>query len=430
MIHKPELCPAKNHLHTSPDHPYSGSVPKTAMSHITSLTHPASSRLQALQWHCCLVGALIAVPPLLKAQLVISGNENKINLTSGAAQVVDGAGPDSISILNFSTWPPTVQHLDNVPNTVLGPPSNIAITPDRSLALIANSIKLDSSAAAKWVPNNEIHLLDLTENPPRITGQVQAGLQPSGMSISRDGKFALVANRAQGTVTLLTIDKKAGVRAVDSVRVCTAEESVSDVAISPDGKLALASAQKGGFLAVLSIEKNQVKFTGRKISVYGQPYRTLITPDGQLGITAGIGYGNAVDSDAISIVDLRGGQQKTIDHIPIGSGPESMELSPNGQLLVAVVMNGSNLAPDHRDLTRNGLLEVLVRRGTTFEKSDSIPIGPIPEGVAFTSDGKHLVVQSHSTRNLWILRVYGNSIRDTGHRIKVPGMPSSLRASP
>ena len=366
---------------------------------------------------------------LLYAQLVLSGNENKIDLTSGAPRVVPNAEPDSISILDFSTFPPTVQHIANVPNTVIGPPSNIAITPDRSLALIANSLTLDPNNATNWLPASEIHLLDLQSKPPRIVGHVKAGKQPSGLSISRDGKFALVANRAEGTVTLLRIHEKR-VRAVETVKVCTPEENLSDVAINPDGTLALASAQKGGYLALLRIEKGHVEFTGRKISAYGQPYRCVITPDGQLALTAGQGFGNALDRDAITVIDLRANPIQTIQYIAIGAAPESLEISPDGRLLAAVVMNGSNLAPDNPHHSDHGVLEILVRRGNTFEKIDARAVGPIPEGVAFTSDGRYLIVQCHPMRELWVFQVERESVRDTGQRIRVPGMPSSLRAAP
>jgi hypothetical protein len=56
-------------------------------------------------------------------------------------------------------------------------------------------------------------------------------------------------------------------------------------------------------------------------------------------------------------------------------------------------------------------------------------IGRIAEGVAFTSDGKYLVVQCHRHRELWVFSVERGRLKDTGERIKVPGNPSSLRAS-
>jgi len=70
----------------------------------------------------------------------------------------------------------------------------------------------------------------------------------------------------------------------------------------------------------------------------------VITPDGELALTAGQGYGNGIDRDAITVIDLKSKPMRTIDYIPIGTVPESIEISPDGKLLAAVVMNGSNLA--------------------------------------------------------------------------------------
>ena len=55
--------------------------------------------------------------------------------------------------------------------------------------------------------------------------------------------------------------------------------------------------------------------------------------------------------------------------------------------------------------------------------------GPIPEGVAFSPDGKHIVVGCHPTRKLWVYDVDGETVRDSRVRIDVPGMPSSLRTA-
>ncbi len=363
------------------------------------------------------------------AQLMISGNENKLDLTSGAARGIANSQPDNLTLLNFATFPPNATTIENVSNTVIGPPSNIAITPDGSLALIANSAKPDPADATKTVPLNEIHLLDLTANPPRITGHVTVGSQPSGISITPDGRLALVANRAGGSVSVLRLAGKSATH-LGEVKVGEPAASASDVAISPDGKLALVSLQKASLLAELKIDGENVALTGRKFSVYGQPYRVIVTPDGRFAVTSGAGYStNGVDLDAVSILDLKADPPRAIQHLPTGSGPESVEISPDGQLLAVVTMDGSNLGPDNPHRTAAGGLYLYRRTKHGFDFSQHLPTGRIPEGVAFTSDGKYLVVQCHPDRELRIYRVRGGKVKDTGERVKVPGMPSSLRAA-
>ncbi|HEU0008361.1 MAG TPA: YncE family protein [Verrucomicrobiae bacterium] len=363
------------------------------------------------------------------AQLVISGNENKIDLTSGGPKVIRPGASDSISILDFAKFPPTVEHLLDVPNSVVGPPSNIAITRDRKVALIANSLKIDPANPTNWVPEDFVYVVDLAAKPPKVVGQVTTGRQPSGISIAPDGRFALVANRADGTVSILSL-RGQEITVRKTVTVCLPAESPSDVAIAPDGKLALVSAWKGGYIAVLKIDGENITATGQKISTYGQPYRVVITPDGELALTAGMGFGNGLDRDAVTVIDLHSKPIRAIQHVTIGSVPESIEISPDGKLLAAVVMNGSNLAATDPNHSEHGGVLLLARKGKTFHVVEELPIGRIPEGVAFTPDGKYLVVQCHPDRELWIFSVNGGRLRDTGQRIKVPGMPSSLRASP
>lgn len=356
---------------------------------------------------------------------MISGNEYKVDLTTGTPKFIAGAKPDTLTILNFSSIPPAVAHLEGVSNSVIGPPSNIAIAPDESIALIADSIQQDPANPAKYVAAARIRVVDLKANPPAIIQEIESGKQPSGMSISRDGTFALVANRADGTVSLLGIDGKT-ISIKYTLEVCKPEQNVADVAIAPDGRTALASVCDGGYLALIHVRGDTLTLDPRKLSTCGKPYRVAITPDGALGVTAGSGQG-LPDTDAITVVDLIQDPPRTTDYIPIGAGPESLEVSPDGKLIAAVLIGGSNMPKGTPFHDVEGKLVVLVRRGKTFEVTQVLATGAIPEGVAFSPDGKHIVVGCHSSKKLWVYDVDGEIVRDSTLRIDVPGMPSSLR---
>src|SRR4051794_3415991 len=97
-------------------------------------TGPAAIFLSAL---------LLALPHAARGQIMLSGNENKIDLTQGGQKVIPNAPPDTLSLIDFSKTPPAVFNVEGVTNTVVGPPSNIAISPDRRVALVANSIKVE-----------------------------------------------------------------------------------------------------------------------------------------------------------------------------------------------------------------------------------------------------------------------------------------------
>lgn len=367
-------------------------------------------------------GTLFAATPW-----VISGNEAKLDLATGVTRVVAGSGSDSLTLLNFSSRPPQVTHLTNISNTVLGPPSNIAITPDGRLALIADSVRLDPANPGKWLPHRGIHVLDLTTSPPQLRGAVEAGLQPSGLSVSPDGTFALVANRAGGSVTRLNLNGHSVIPAA-TVSFTVGTNEVSDVAISPDNRWALASVREGGHLRVLRCDAGTLGVTDRKISTYGRPYRVVFTPDGEFALTAGQGSGNATDIDAMTIIRRRGDEFKTVDFVALASGPETLEVSPDGKLVAALLMNGSNLAPGTNGYTDHGLLVILARQGERFVRTQTLAVGRIPEGVAFSPDGRTLIVQCHPDRELRLYPVRRGRVGERYNRILVPGFPSALRA--
>ncbi|QDU81642.1 Lactonase, 7-bladed beta-propeller [Polystyrenella longa] len=366
------------------------------------------------------------------AQLMLSGNENKIDVHTGAARVVPGSHPEagSISILDFSQFPPRVEHLPGIENTVVGPPSNIAITPNHELALIASSLKIDPNDETQYAPDDLIHVLDLTTEPPQVIQEIHYGSQPSGMSITPDGKLAIVANRAAGSISILRIREKQ-VTPLTMIKVDEPEASVSDVAISPDGKTGLISVQEGCYLAQFTIDDEQVELNGRRFNTFGRPYRCVISPDGQFGLTAGAGSGDgAPNIDALTVIDLQADRPHTTDIVPIGAIPESIEVSPDGKLVAAVVMGSSNYDASNPLFKDDAEVVLLERNEDSYKVVQRLPLKRIPEGVAFTSDGKYLVVQCHLAKELFLYKVSGQRLEDTGYRIKVPGYASSLRAAP
>src|SRR6516164_5561598 len=138
-----------------------------------------------------------------RAQMLITGNDEKVWFDETGKTVNQPPGKDTVSIIDIhDAATPLI-------NTIIGPPVNLAITPDQHLALVANSLDwVKDGDGWKGVPDNKIYVIDLTASPPTQIGVVEAGKQPSGMAINRAGTLALVANRADDTVSVLSIDGK------------------------------------------------------------------------------------------------------------------------------------------------------------------------------------------------------------------------------
>src|SRR5271163_3737956 len=224
--------------------------------------------MKAFLWLLALsaaAGAVLASTGSAGAQLLITGNDEKVSFDETGKTVTHPPGKDTVSIIDIRepTKPRIVANLPLM-NTITGPPVNLAITPDEHLALVANSLDwVKDGAGWKGVPDNKIYVIDLTASPPVQIGTVEAGKQPSGMAINRAGTLALVANRADDTVSVLAINGKE-VKLVDTVSVSSGgpnKEQPSAVAITPDGKRALVAKFLANKVGLLTIDGQKVTYT-------------------------------------------------------------------------------------------------------------------------------------------------------------------------
>ena len=94
----------------------------------------------------------------------------------------------------------------------------------------------EDNGTRKLAPTDKLFVIDLKANPPKLAQTVTVGKQPSGLSFSPKGDMALVANRADGTISVLKIDGT-NVTQTGTVQI---SPGVSHVVFTPDGKRALA----------------------------------------------------------------------------------------------------------------------------------------------------------------------------------------------
>jgi len=387
-----------------------------------------------------LAGGAIAASVLLfglatssHAQLMIVGNDQKPAFDNGKV-TMQPPGKDTLSIIDISK-PANLRIVATIPmdNTIIGPPTNLAITPNGAIALVANSVN-GVEKDGKWdvVSDDRVFVVDLKANPPAVIATLHAGKRASGMAINNAGTMALIANRDDGTITVLSIDGK-NVTVTDTVTVGAPGDSVSAVAITPDGKTALAVKANVDKVAVLSIDNGKVSYD-KKNDLPGNnfPYNVVITPNGKLALIANTGNGGSSDgnADTVTVVDLEAKPIRIIDHITVGDSPEGLVMSPKGNIAVTVEARGSNRPKDTWYYHPGGAVTVLRIDGKKVTRAGEVNVGALPEGAAFSADGTYLYVGNFIDSDLSVLRVNGTQLTDTGHRFKLPGQPASMRAGP
>ena len=375
---------------------------------------------------CVLV--LAAFPSAAGAQLMIIGNDEKATFDDAGQFVFSAPGKDTISVVDIGGNPESPKIIASLPlmNSLFGPPVNLAITPDERLAIVANSVDwVQDGAAWKPVPDNKLYVIDLKASPPKLISTVQVGKQPSGLSINARGDLALVTNREDKSISVLSI-RQDEVKLVDTVPM---GDSVAHVVFTPDGKRALAVKFPAHKVALLEVNGEKVTYTKYDMPVGLWPYNIDVTPNGKLALTADNGNAGRSDGhiDTVSVIDLEANPPRVIDRVVVGDAPEGFVISPTGEIAVAMLLRGNDGPKQSWFYNRNGRLAVLKIDGKTVTKVGEIEVGGLPEGAVFSPDGKYLYVGNFLDRDVSILKVEGTKLTDTGKRLQLPGRPASMR---
>src|SRR3954451_20580308 len=102
--------------------------------------------------------------PAQAAPLLIVGNDEKVTWDQDGKLVLSPPGHDTVVIFDLAD-PENPKALATLPleNSVVGPPTNIAIAPSGQIALFANSVDvIKDGEALKQVPNSQLYVFDLT----------------------------------------------------------------------------------------------------------------------------------------------------------------------------------------------------------------------------------------------------------------------------
>ena len=381
-----------------------------------------------MNWRAALLQAcalLTATPVLASTHDVLIGLDEKI--TFGPDGQVNGPpGKDAVLVLDIANLAkPVIRATIPLMNSLLGPPTNLQITPDGKLGLVANSVVMNQEGDVwKTAPDNKLFVIDLTANPPALADTITVGMQPSGMAISHKGDLALIANRAGKSVSVLSID--AG--KVKSLGDVPLEQEAAAVAITPDGKRAFVCMNLVSKIAVLTIAGQKVTYDkAMDIPSALNPYNIDVTPDGKYAIASNTGAMKN-NADAEVIIEATGPHPHVIDVMTPGNGPEGFAISPNGKWAAAPLLLGSGAKAADWWKTKTGQLVLMsIGPGGKLTVTGKAPLGGLPEGVVFSANSEFIYVGNYLDKDLQVFRVMNGKPAQVGPNIKLPGQPASMR---
>jgi DNA-binding beta-propeller fold protein YncE len=372
----------------------------------------------------CVALSFAAAP--LQAQIAVSSNDHKMTQENGVTKNLANPPPDSITVIDLGTLPvKVIGTVSDVPGSVVGPPLSVAITPDESLALVASSSKFDPADPTKLVPDDRVTVIDLKDK--KVIGTVKVGAGAAGLSITKDGKHAYVANRAAGSISILSIDGKK-VALVKTVPLATPEALLSHIALTPDGKMGVATRNGDGKVAIVKLGGDAIT-EAATIATAPRPYPAVVTPDGKAAVV-GSG-GDPKGNGMLTVIDLTSDPPGKI-LVTADIGHESLEgmmMSSDGKWIAVVAHAGSTRPKDAPQYKPNGMVVLYKLDGNKLTKVSEAPIGVWSQGAAFSKDGKTVVVGNMIQKNMQVFKNDDGKLTDTGQTIPTGGGAAAVRAS-
>ena len=359
------------------------------------------------------------------AQIAVSSNDHKVKQENGVTGNVDAPAPDSITILDLGQSPvKVVGTVANVPGSVVGPPTSVVVTPDESLALVASSTMIDPADKTKTRPDDRVSVVDLKGQ--KVLDTLRTGAGAAGISLSKDGKRAYVANRMAGSVSILALDGNK-VSLVKTVDLVPANALLSHVAVSPDGTTGVATRNGDAKATILRLGPDSVAEKAT-LDVAPRPYAVSITPDGKFAVVASLG--DPKGSGVFTVIDLSGDAPKIVGTVDIGyENLEGAMMSGDGRWVAGVAHAGSTRPKDAPQFKPNGMVVLYRLDGGKLTKAGEAPIGGWSQGASFSKDGKTVAVQNMIQKNIQVFRNDDGKLTDTGQKIDTVGGAAAIRAS-
>ena len=367
--------------------------------------------------------ALMAGLSAARAEIAVVSTDAHTVLDDGKQVAPPNAPADTVALVDIGATPPKVIGTVEAPGSVVGPPTAVAVAPDASWAVVTSATKPDAAGPGGIAPDDRVTVIDLASAPPKVVQSLRAGAGATTVRFTPDMKLALVANRTEGTVSLFTIDGRA-LTSAGKLDLGNPKAGPSGIAVLPDGKAALLSRDGDSMVSVLRIDGATLKVDPRPITAGVKPYTLDINAAGTLAAVSNMGRGDG-DADSVSLIDLTKQPFRTVAFITVPSGPEGLKFSPDGKFLAVGSQNGTTKPASSTFLGTQGRLTLFAIEGQAPRLVAEAPIGKWSQGIAFSRDGRTILVENMVERSLSVFR-WENGVLAKGDPLPMPAGPAAI----
>jgi DNA-binding beta-propeller fold protein YncE len=344
--------------------------------------------------------------------IAVSVGDGKQVLDDGNQVVPAHPAPDRLSLIDLSGAPRIVSEI-LVPASVIGPPGSVAITPDGRFAIVTCARIVDPADPTKIIPDDRVSLVDLQARPLRLVATLRAGAGASGVAIDPSGRHVLVANRAEGSVSLFIL---AGgtLRLAQTLRIGDAASSPAQPVFFAKGRRALVSRDGDHQLSTLRIDGDRMTLEPGSTRGGLRPYGLSAAPGApHVAVVANIG-GGGHDIDTISLIDLDRPSPRVVDTVAVGLTPEGVAVSPDGRFAAINLQAGSASPAASPEFRPNGEVQIWRIDGGRLVRVTRTDVGRWGQGIGWTADGRTLIVQSNVEHRIDLFRFDGRRLVKSG----------------
>jgi hypothetical protein len=107
--------------------------------------------------------------------------------------------------------------------------------------------------------------------------------------------------------------------------------------------------------------------------------------------------------------------------------PEGLDISPDGNWLVASCLDNSYWKPKKLGRRAGGMLVLLQKQNGVFVTMDVARTGRNPQAVSFTPDSRFVAVGCNGDHEIAFFKLENDRLKPTEIRVPCPGGPAALR---
>lgn len=291
-------------------------------------------------------------------------NENDENNKNGENGIAEPAKPVPATVCYTANESGSITVIDLATNKVVtsiktdGVTHNVQVSPYGKILAATVAAPMDENNNMNM--NGKVLFYDTSNN--ELINEVEVGKHPAHVDFTHDGKYAVVANNEDNTVSIIDMSNYKVIKTVET------GEGPHGLRITRDNTLAFVANMGEDSVSIISL----VNFSNLNKKTLGKtPVTTALPPNDQTVLATLKG------EDALAIYNMNSG---AIDKVNVGKGPAQVFVQPDGKYAF-VANEGTEESPSNSVSKIN--LETKAVEAT-------IEVGKGAHGVVVSDDNKYI----------------------------------------